>query len=166
MYDVSMATCWAWDFGVKEVSVYDASGVIKSMSIDLHKQQSTILHDYMVKYNKGEKKRPSMVKFSILSIENGKSYVGQVAQQMAKDNHGQIDIKLVDKYMHMNSVSDPDLMILYDGLPHNYVSLDGYPPWHIRLTEIANCSDYHALNYHLFSKCLYRFSKVQQRFGH
>lgn len=62
-------------------------------------------------------------------------------------------------------MSDPDLMIVYDGLPHNYISLDGYPPWFIRLTEIANCSNHHKLNYDLFSKCLYRFSRVEQRFG-
>lgn len=58
MYDISMSTCWAWDFGIKEVSVYDASGIMKSVSVDLYKQQSTILHDYMIKYNKGEKMRP------------------------------------------------------------------------------------------------------------
>ncbi|KAF1798498.1 Decaprenyl diphosphate synthase-like protein [Mucor lusitanicus] len=160
-----MSTCWAWDFGIKEVSVYDASGIMKSVSVDLYKQQSTILHDYMIKYNKGEKIRPAL-KFSILSIENGKQHMGRVVQEMAKDYPDTIDIPLVDQYMHMDSVSDPDLMILYDGLPHNYVSLDGYPPWHIRLTEIANCSSYHHLNYHVFSKCLYRFSKVEQRFGH
>lgn len=165
MYDISMSTCWAWDFGIKEVSVYDASGIMKSVSVDLYKQQSTILHDYMIKYNNGEKIRPAL-KFSILSIENGKQHMGRVVQEMAKDHPDTIDIPLVDQYMHMDSVSDPDLMILYDGLPHNYVSLDGYPPWHIRLTEIANCSNYHHLNYHVFSKCLYRFSKVEQRFGH
>lgn len=26
MYNISIATCWAWEFGIKEVSVYDASG--------------------------------------------------------------------------------------------------------------------------------------------
>lgn len=26
MYNISFATCWAWEFGIKEVSVYDASG--------------------------------------------------------------------------------------------------------------------------------------------
>lgn len=26
MYNISVATCWAWEFGIKEVSVYDASG--------------------------------------------------------------------------------------------------------------------------------------------
>lgn len=34
-----------------------------------------------------------------------------------------------------DSISDPDLMLVCDGLPHNYISLDGFPPWHIRLTE-------------------------------
>jgi hypothetical protein len=36
-----------------------------------------------------------------------------------------------------NNTSDPDLMIVYDGLPHNYISLDGYNPWQIKLTEIT-----------------------------
>jgi hypothetical protein len=26
MDDVCMASCWAWEFGIKEFSVYDASG--------------------------------------------------------------------------------------------------------------------------------------------
>lgn len=26
MFSISMATCWAWEFGIEEVSVYDASG--------------------------------------------------------------------------------------------------------------------------------------------
>lgn len=26
MYNISFATCWAWEFGIKEVSVFDASG--------------------------------------------------------------------------------------------------------------------------------------------
>jgi hypothetical protein len=26
MFNISMATCWAWEYGIKEISVYDASG--------------------------------------------------------------------------------------------------------------------------------------------
>lgn len=116
--------------------------------------------------------------------------MGHVAQEIALQSYdkSKIDIKLVDKYMHgklgenrnlhqhsiisytttlntENTISDPDLMIVYDGLPHNYISLDGYPPWFIRLTEIANCSNYHKMTYDLFSKCLYRYSRVEQRLG-
>lgn len=67
MYDISLSTCWAWDFGIKEISVYDASGIIKSMSIDLYKQQSTMLHDYMIQCNKGDKIRPGNADFSCSS---------------------------------------------------------------------------------------------------
>lgn len=63
MYDISVSTCWAWDFGINEVSVYDASGIMKSVSVDLYKQQSAILHGYMIKYNKGEKIRPGTMFF-------------------------------------------------------------------------------------------------------
>lgn len=63
MYDISLSTCWAWDFGIKEISVYDASGIIKSMSIDLYKQQSIMLHDYMIQCNDGEKIKPGKVDF-------------------------------------------------------------------------------------------------------
>jgi hypothetical protein len=28
MYSISFATCWAWEFGIKEVSVYDQSGKV------------------------------------------------------------------------------------------------------------------------------------------
>ncbi|GAA5807663.1 hypothetical protein MFLAVUS_001034 [Mucor flavus] len=163
MYNISFMTCWAWEFGIKEVSVYDASGVLKSMSVDLYKQQSATLHEWIKTSTLEEKKRPA-VKFTILSSENGEQHIGKVTREMALVK-GTIDMKLVDEYIHVDTISDPDLMIVYDGLPHNYISLDGYPPWHIRLTEITNCSHYHQLNYHLFSECLYRFSKVEQRFG-
>ncbi|KAL0139554.1 hypothetical protein V8B55DRAFT_1525060 [Mucor lusitanicus] len=111
MYDISMSTCWAWDFGIKEVSVYDASGIMKSVSVDLYKQQSTILHDYMIKYNKGEKIRPAL-KFSILSIENGKQHMGRVVQEMAKDYPDTIDIPLVDQYMHSKQHARKMLLIM------------------------------------------------------
>lgn len=26
MFNISMATCWAWEYGIKEISVYDAAG--------------------------------------------------------------------------------------------------------------------------------------------
>ncbi|RCI03139.1 hypothetical protein CU098_001066, partial [Rhizopus stolonifer] len=121
MLDICMATCWAWEFGIQEVSVYDASGVFKSMAVDLYKQQSTMLHEWMT--NQMEKNRPA-IKFSVLSGENGKPHMGYVVQEMIKNNKQAIDIELVDTYMHLNTISDPDLMISYDGLPHNYVSLD------------------------------------------
>ncbi|CEI86546.1 hypothetical protein RMCBS344292_00985 [Rhizopus microsporus] len=164
--NVCSVSCWAWEFGIREISVYDASGIMKSISVDLYKQQSKSLNEWIKAYStKRTTKQESYIKLSFLSGENGKSYMGAVVQRMAKQiNVNDVHIGLVDKHMH-DSFSDPDLMIVYNGLPHHYVSLDGYSPWHIKLTEFINFSHHHSLNYTLFSKALYRFSKVEQRFG-
>lgn len=93
---------------------------------------------------------------SILSLEDAQSHLVH-ATQKAYQHHLKnevIDIEWVDGFMqgkrngmkrdlirlintsmYIASMTDPDLMIVYDGLPHNYISLDGYSPWHIRLTE-------------------------------
>ncbi|KAI8979002.1 hypothetical protein BDB01DRAFT_725898 [Pilobolus umbonatus] len=136
------------------------------MSVDLYKQQSTMLHEWM---RTSDNKENTAIKFSILSDKDGHKEMGYVTQKIAKTlkSTDLLDVQLVDDYIHDHqSISDPDLCIVYDGLPHNYISLDGYPPWHIRLTEIINGSYYHTLNYALFSQYLYRYSKVEQRFGH
>ncbi|OAD75657.1 hypothetical protein PHYBLDRAFT_166886 [Phycomyces blakesleeanus NRRL 1555(-)] len=170
--DICLASCWAWEFGVKELSVYDKSGVLKSMAIDVYKQQVSTLHQWIKNSTNTEKSVHPTLQFSIISAEDGQPQMGRAVQKIAKyikeNNLGvsDIDINLVNQFVHDDSCSDPDLMLIYDGLPHNYISLDGYPPWHLRLTEITNGYTYHTLNYPFFSKCLYRFSKVEQRFGH
>ncbi|KAI8984522.1 Decaprenyl diphosphate synthase-like protein [Mycotypha africana] len=167
-YQLSKATCWAFEFGIQEVSVYDSLGMMKSVEVDLYKQQSTLLHEWITEksLNLKEEQQQKDFKFTILSAENGKRQMRYVTQEIIKKHfNDDINVDLVDKYMHTDTISDPDLMIVYDGLPHNYISLDDYPPWYIRLTEIVNCTSCHCLDYNVFSKCLYKFSKVEQRFG-
>ncbi|PHZ11506.1 Undecaprenyl diphosphate synthase [Rhizopus microsporus ATCC 52813] len=165
--NVCSVSCWAWEFGIREISVYDASGMMKYISVDLYKQQSKTLNEWIKAYStKRTTKQENYIKLSFLSGESGKSHMGAVVQRMAKQiNVNDVHIGLVDKHMHEDSFSDSDLMIVYNGLPHHYLSLDGYSPWHIKLTEFINFSHHHSLNYTLFSKALYRFSKVEQRFG-
>lgn len=43
IHDICLATCWAWEFGIKEVSVFDASGELHAMSMDIYKQQYNTL---------------------------------------------------------------------------------------------------------------------------
>ncbi|RUS33252.1 hypothetical protein BC938DRAFT_472378 [Jimgerdemannia flammicorona] len=62
-------------------------------------------------------------------------------------------------------LTEPNLMIVIGGTPHKYVSLEGFPPWHVRLTEIVNMSGHDRIDYTLFLRSLYRYSKVEQRFG-
>lgn len=99
-----------------------SKGVMKSMAIDLYKQQSAMLHQWINRSSLEEKKRPGktlqlllllymkninccislVIKFSILSGENGQAHMGHVTQKIAmKSNpNDKIDMKLVDEYMH------------------------------------------------------------------
>ncbi|KAI8078642.1 uncharacterized protein BX664DRAFT_342376 [Halteromyces radiatus] len=169
IFDLCQVCCWAWEMGIKEVSVLDASGVLKNMAIDIYKQQSMTLHEWKQQHSSSSCLMQNDFRFKILSLEDTQTQIVQATQKVFKhiqyNKTTSIDINLVNEFMQ-EDLSDPDLMIVYDGLPHQYVSIDGYSPWHIRLTEFVNATAYHRLDYILFSSCLYQYSKVEQRFGH
>ncbi|PYI07434.1 nuclear undecaprenyl pyrophosphate synthase [Aspergillus sclerotiicarbonarius CBS 121057] len=64
---------------------------------------------------------------------------------------------------------EPDLLLVFGP----FLKLDGYPPWHIRLTEmfctggrssgITNCDE--AVEYHGFLRGLWHYAGAQMRFG-
>ncbi|CAO3597723.1 unnamed protein product [Absidia cylindrospora] len=169
--DVCQVSCWAWEMGIKELSVYEASGVLKSMAVDIYKQQSKVLHEWKQQHHPTSSSlAENDFGFLILSLDDAQSQLVDATQKSFKHiNNNQekvssININLVDEFMN-ETMSDPDLMVVYDGLPHHYISLDGYPPWHIRLTEFINSTSHHRLDYMLFSSCLYRYAKVEQRLG-
>ncbi|CAO3703147.1 unnamed protein product [Rhizopus stolonifer] len=159
MEDVSSVSCWAYELGIKEISVFDALGVMKSKYVELHKRQTKKLKEWI------QVDEP-YVKFSILSKENGKLFMSSVVNRLVKEvSIEKMDMACVDQYIHEDTISDPDLIIVFGGFPHSYVSLDGYSPWHLRHTEIINCNRHQRMNYHTLSQCLRRFSKLEQRFG-
>ncbi|KAI9270820.1 Decaprenyl diphosphate synthase-like protein [Sporodiniella umbellata] len=167
--DICSVSCWAYELGIKEISVFDTLGVLKSQSVDVHKRQSQQLNEWIKRHSQREKVTEPYIRFSILSKEDGKPHMASVVRRMTKqgvDSVSKVDMALVNHAMHENTVSDPDLMIVFGGFPHHYVALDGYSPWHLKNTEIINYSRCRQLTYHGLSQCLRRFSKLEQRFGH
>ncbi|KAI8332242.1 Decaprenyl diphosphate synthase-like protein [Chlamydoabsidia padenii] len=166
--DLCQVTCWAWEMGIKEISVFDATGVLKNKTMEINKEQSMALHCWKKEHHPEDDLTQNDFRFIILSLEDSQSQLVKATQKSyqhyIKNNNASIDIDLVNGFMQ-ESMSDPDLMIIYDGLPHNYVSIDGYSPWHIRLTEFVNATSHHRLDYPLYISCLYKYSKVEQRFG-
>ena len=65
--------------------------------------------------------------------------------------------------------SEPDLLLVFGP----FLKLDGYPPWHIRLTEMYCTGDTNngltgygeAVEYQGFIKGLWHFAGAQMRFG-
>ncbi|KAI9312841.1 Decaprenyl diphosphate synthase-like protein [Dichotomocladium elegans] len=166
--DICLTSCWAWAFGIEELSVFDGSGTLKEMIIDVYKRQSTMMHQWMKSPSSSADGARPGIKFTILSTADGRASLAKTTRDIAKHAIAEgkaVDIALVDRFVHESSTSDPDLMLVYSGLPHNYISLDGFPPWHIRLTEFVNINEFHRLDYALFAQCLYKYSKVEQRYG-
>ncbi|KAI8147111.1 Decaprenyl diphosphate synthase-like protein [Fennellomyces sp. T-0311] len=160
--EICRVSCWAYEFGIEELSIFDASGELKTLGIDVYKRQSTMLHQWITN------KEKCGLKFSIVSAQDGRPGISRAAQNIARQKicSDKIDVALVDKFVHeCSDISDPELMLVYDALPHSYISLDGFPPWHIRLTEFVNRGTCHRLDYWTFAGTLLQYSKVQQRFG-
>ncbi|RUP39366.1 hypothetical protein BC936DRAFT_138353 [Jimgerdemannia flammicorona] len=111
------------------------------------------------------------VKLNVFSAEDGIGHIVEMTQSLSNAAQSgalsskDIDINLVDKFLRKQDLTEPNLMIVIGGTPHKYVSLEGFPPWHVRLTEIVNMSGHDRIDYTLFLRSLYRYSKVEQRFG-
>lgn len=73
----------------------------------------------------------------------------------------QINTNLIDAELCEAVSSEPDLLVLFSPT----VTLKGYPPWQLRLTEIFHLPDNKGVNYQVFLRALYNYSKVEMRLG-
>ena len=69
--------------------------------------------------------------------------------------------ELIDSELSESVIVEPDLLLLFG--PH--VTLDGYPPWQLRLAEIFHRPDNEGVEYLVWLQGLHRFAKAQMRFG-
>ncbi|ORX50568.1 hypothetical protein DM01DRAFT_1337726 [Hesseltinella vesiculosa] len=166
--DQCQAACWAWHLGIQRLTIFEASGKLKSLSLSLYKQHSQTLHDYCQQH--GLDRSHDAMKLAVLSLEDAQQDLVRTSRKVYQHLNTQrltadtIDVTLVDTFMQ-ESTSDPDLMIVYDGLPHDHLFINGYSPWRLKNTEFINATNHHRLDYAFFSHCLYKFAKVEQRFG-
>ncbi|KAL1917327.1 uncharacterized protein VTP21DRAFT_4983 [Calcarisporiella thermophila] len=107
----------------------------------------------------------------LLSHEDGYRHVVEATKSICQSvNHGdiaekEISMELVDDRISA-SFSEPNLMIVLSNTrwPDQPLRLYGYPPWHIRLTEIIHVAA-PRISYRVFRNALYRYARVEQRFG-
>ncbi|CAO3597724.1 unnamed protein product [Absidia cylindrospora] len=105
--DVCQVSCWAWEMGIKELSVYEASGVLKSMAVDIYKQQSKVLHEWKQQHHPTSSSlAENDFGFLILSLDDAQSQLVDATQKSFKHiNNNQekvssININLVDEFMN------------------------------------------------------------------
>jgi dehydrodolichyl diphosphate syntase complex subunit NUS1 len=103
----------------------------------------------------------------LLSSQDGRDTMVDLTKTLSDmAQHGnlrpeQIDSKLIDAELCEAVSSEPDLLVLFSPT----VVLKGYPPWQLRLTEIFHLPDNKGVNYQVFLRALYNYSKVEMRLG-
>lgn len=103
----------------------------------------------------------------LLSSEDGRSTLVDLTKTLAemsqrnKLSPDDISRDLIDAEITESVMGEPDLLVLFG--PN--VTLQGYPPWQVRLTEIFHVQDNSGVGYQVFLRALHRYAKAQMRFG-
>lgn len=103
----------------------------------------------------------------LLSSEDSRSTLVDLTKTLAemsqrnKLSPNDISRDLIDAEISESVMGEPDLLVLFG--PN--VSLQGYPPWQVRLTEIFHVQDNSGVGYQVFLRALHRYAKAQMRFG-
>lgn len=75
---------------------------------------------------------------TFLSAEDGRESIVDLTKtlcdmaQRGKTSAEDVSVELIDAELKENVMDEPDLLIVFSG----ELTLQGYPPWQIRLTEI------------------------------
>ncbi|KAL7267422.1 hypothetical protein RUND412_009994 [Rhizina undulata] len=183
--EVAEIACWCASAGIPKLSVYERTGILKSYISTAHRAMTQRLHAYFGKsrprlrvhaphspafVNGGlDEAGDAQVDLEVVFIseEDGRESLVDLAKtlcdmaQRGKISCDDVSIELIDAEVKENVMDEPDLLILFS--PN--VSLKGYPPWQVRLTEIFHVQDNESVGYQVFLRALHKFAKTEMRFG-
>ena len=81
--------------------------------------------------------------------------------QRGKLSPDDISLDLIDTEITESIMGEPDLLILFG----SHITLEGYPPWQVRLTEIFHVPDNAVVGYQTFLRALHSYAKASMKFG-
>lgn len=189
MNDGSELVCWTVSAGIKHLILYDYDGVLKNNVLDFRKEIYNKLGKYYgpsnipkyavriphlnkIYFNEQDSKTPNernkvAIEISLLSNRDGRETIVDLTKTMADLCASQelkltdITMKLVDKELNHLVGPEPDLL-LYFGPS---LDLQGFPPWHLRLTELHWERDNDAVVYSVFIRGLQKYSACKINVG-
>lgn len=151
---ISDLICWCKQLGIKNITLFDDLGRIKTRQKELFQQlehhMGLLGYEKPISYIKG---------LSILSRQDGRQRFVDDIRDLLKVDPDKIDLELVQR--HVGWTSDPELLISFG----NHICLYGFPPWQLRLTEIFSLPTHRNITQKIFVDCLNRFSRTTQRLG-
>ena len=181
--DASELVFWTVSAGVKHLMLYDFDGILKK-DVDGFRKNITekltmyygptnvpkfairIPHLNKVVYNSDEDKKV-VIEISLLSSRDGKETIVDLTKIMselcASDELklSDISMNLVDTELTQLVGNEPDLLLYFGPT----LDLQGFPPWHIRLTEFYWEEDNDQVSYVVFIRGLQKYSDCKVNVG-
>ncbi|ORY06477.1 Undecaprenyl diphosphate synthase [Basidiobolus meristosporus CBS 931.73] len=105
------------------------------------------------------------LQITILSEDSGKHSIAEVSKKiLQKVMNEELEAREIDISVLDNALSDipePQLLLHFG----KHLTLEGFPPWQLRLTEIYSCTHTTRVMYSDFINAMYRYANCDQRFG-
>ncbi|XP_022702335.1 dehydrodolichyl diphosphate synthase complex subunit nus1-like isoform X2 [Varroa jacobsoni] len=171
--DLAKVLAWCHETGIYYVTLYDFDGLIKSspnvlleaaaplargkFKIELH-FFSQERHNEMASRNNVS----GVVHVHLAASEDGRSALVEAARVLYRNGTTDVTISNVDQLLRVRTDwPEPDLLIRCGGV-HSHL---GFLPWALRLTEFADLYSHKYLLPSEFRDLLYKFAKIDRRFG-
>ena len=188
--DASEVVCWTISAGVKHLTLYDHDGAMQR-NIDQFRNEVyehlsmyygpdnvpnyavKIPHYNQVFYNRKDSPVPTdkhtkvAIEVSILSNRDGRQTIVDLTRTMAELcsagdlDVGDITVDLVDSELKQLVGPEPDLLLYFGPA----LDLQGFPPWHIRLTEFFWEEDNNQVTYSVFIRGLKQYAGCKVNVG-
>jgi dehydrodolichyl diphosphate syntase complex subunit NUS1 len=178
LIEMAQLCCWSWCFGVKIVSIYEPKGHLKNYAhllqshINIISQQFFILEKIVptiqvTTLSSSSTENETDLLVNLISRSDGRARIVEMSKSLTEDviqekiKYEDVNIQELDRRLSSPQFPEPQLLILFS--PR--IDLDGFPPWHIHLTEIFHVHYNQRFSYSVFLQGLRKYSKCNQRFG-
>lgn len=183
MNDGSEVVCWTVSAGIKHLILYDFDGILKKNVLEFREEIRAKLSKYFgpsnvpkfalriphknkVYFSNDDSDKVSL-EISLLSNRDGRQTIVDLTKTMAELTKSKelkaedITMRLMDKELTQLVGPEPDLL-LYFGPS---LDLQGFPPWHLRLTEFHWEQDNNQVAYSIFIRGLHKYSNCKINVG-
>lgn len=193
--DAALIAAWCVSSGIPDLTLYEINGVLKKSITELNNAilkkfeayfGTDSIPNYLIKIphlnetyagikgeliNKTEtridEEEEFQIKITLLSRVDGRSTIVELTKVMAlltkngELKKSDITIKFIDRELKQLVGDEPDLIIMFSP----YLDLQGYPPWHIRLSEMYWEPDNEIVSYIVFLRALQKYSTCKVNIG-
>ncbi|KAG4303704.1 hypothetical protein PCK1_000222 [Pneumocystis canis] len=186
IHQVAELSCWCVSSGIKILTIYEKEGRMKEYQTAAYRIISQRMQSYFGRsrhnikirlpyfsvfsnddINNDKTNYPVDLEINFISQEDGRESLVDLTKtlcelsQSGKFSAKDISIELVDAGMNASLLTEPQLLIAFTPT----CTLQGFPPWQIRFTEIFFVQSEDSVDYYIFMKGLQLYSNAEMRWG-